>query len=71
VRKFLVSRLNKLFHSAILIIGKNNGEVPIIIKKNKELPIPISLSHHGQLIAYSFQLADLPSSILQISKNCF
>jgi len=39
-----------------IIINKNPLGIPVILKDNIELRIPVSLSHHEYYIAYSFQL---------------
>ncbi|HEY8781729.1 MAG TPA: 4'-phosphopantetheinyl transferase superfamily protein [Mucilaginibacter sp.] len=55
VRIFLVNRL-RLFGFDNISLSKNTTGIPIILKRNKVLPIPVSLSHHDHLVAYSFQL---------------
>jgi phosphopantetheinyl transferase (holo-ACP synthase) len=55
VRAFLVARLNKFFQLDDLIVGKSPDGFPIILKGNEKIGIPVSLSHHDQLVAYSFQ----------------
>jgi phosphopantetheinyl transferase (holo-ACP synthase) len=54
VRAFLVKKLNTLFRTDDLVILKTPDGIPIVMKKNVELPIPVSLSHHDRLIAYSY-----------------
>lgn len=54
VRSFLLNRLNQHFRMDDLAIGKNPQGVPIVLKENEALPIPVSLSHHGCFVAYSF-----------------
>ncbi|BAU54324.1 4'-phosphopantetheinyl transferase family protein [Mucilaginibacter gotjawali] len=56
VRAFLVNRLNKLFHLDDLIVGKSTHGVPIVLKGDVKLGLSVSLSHHDQMVAYSFQL---------------
>jgi phosphopantetheinyl transferase (holo-ACP synthase) len=58
VRAFLVNKLNALFTADNLVISKNQHGIPIVLKGDKELTIPISLSHHDQLIAYSYNFGD-------------
>ena len=55
VRAFLVNRLNKLFHLDGLMIGKSMHGVPIVLKGDVEVGLSVSLSHHDQMVAYSFQ----------------
>jgi phosphopantetheinyl transferase (holo-ACP synthase) len=52
VRAFLSNNLT----DKNVIIGKTPLGIPVLMKDNLELPIPISLSHHEYYIAYSFQL---------------
>ncbi|MFI5140492.1 MAG: 4'-phosphopantetheinyl transferase superfamily protein [Sphingobacteriales bacterium] len=54
VRSFLLNRLNRYFRMEGLAIVKNQHGVPIVIKENEVQPIPVSLSHHGRFVAYSF-----------------
>ncbi|MDR3697617.1 4'-phosphopantetheinyl transferase superfamily protein [Mucilaginibacter sp.] len=55
IRAFLVDRLNRLFHVDGLIIGKSTHGFPIVLKDNVEAGLSVSLSHHDQMVAYSFQ----------------
>jgi phosphopantetheinyl transferase (holo-ACP synthase) len=55
-RNFLIDRLTKEIGALNLTIGKNAKGTPILFEGSKELPIPVSLSHHGHYIAYSFKL---------------
>jgi phosphopantetheinyl transferase (holo-ACP synthase) len=52
IRSFLIDNLP----DKNIIISKNPRGIPILLKDNLELPIPVSLSHHEYYIAYSFQL---------------
>jgi len=54
VRAFLVDRLNKIFHLDGITIGKSPHGFPIVLNGNEEIGIAVSLSHHDQLVAYSF-----------------
>jgi phosphopantetheinyl transferase (holo-ACP synthase) len=54
VRLFLLKRLNRHYKMDDLAIGKNLQGVPIVLKQNGVLPIPVSLSHHDCFVAYSF-----------------
>jgi phosphopantetheinyl transferase (holo-ACP synthase) len=56
VRSFLIDRLVKETRTPNLTIGKNAEGTPILFEGSKELPVPVSLSHHGHYIAYSFKL---------------
>ena len=55
VREFLSDRLHRLFPMENLVIGKSLHGFPILLKGSKEIAIPVSLSHHDRLIAYSLQ----------------
>ena len=52
VRAFLINNLT----DNQFTIGKNIRGIPVLLKDNMELSIPVSLSHHEYYIAYSFQL---------------
>jgi len=39
-----------------LVIDKNDDGVPIIVSEGKELGVPLSLSHHGEWVGYSYCL---------------
>ena len=54
VRTFLESRLKKIFGAQTTSIIKNPESIPTAFLGPNQLPVAISLSHHGQLIAYSF-----------------
>jgi len=56
VRSFLIDRLTEEIGASNLIIGKNKEGIPILFEGTKELTVPVSLSHHGHYIAYSFKL---------------
>ena len=56
VRSFLIDHLVKETGTSNLTIGKNADSIPILFEGAKELQIPVSLSHHGHYIAYSFKL---------------
>jgi len=52
VRAFLADNLP----DKNIVISKNPRDIPVLLKDDLELSIPISLSHHEYYIAYSFQL---------------
>jgi phosphopantetheinyl transferase (holo-ACP synthase) len=54
VRVFLVNRLSALFQDDNLTIGKNRQGIPVVLKGSEELTIPVSISHHDHLVAYSY-----------------
>jgi hypothetical protein len=58
VREFLLENLGKIFPDCKLQIGKNPHGWPLIFDEGEELPIPVSFTHHGHFVAYSFQLTD-------------
>jgi len=57
VRIFLVARLNKLLKLDGVTISKSPHGFPLILSHDEHIEIPVSLSHHDQWVAYSFQLA--------------
>lgn len=50
VRAFLIANLKD---NSNISMGKNRFGIPIILKDNIRLPIPVSLSHHEKFVAYS------------------
>jgi phosphopantetheinyl transferase (holo-ACP synthase) len=56
VRNLLTNRLKQLFPNADLHIVKSASGCPILMNGTKEMPVPVSLAHHDDYIAYSFQL---------------
>jgi phosphopantetheinyl transferase (holo-ACP synthase) len=54
VREFLLEKLKNVLPSNNLQIIKNSHGCPILV--NGEINIPISLAHHGNWVAYSYQL---------------
>jgi phosphopantetheinyl transferase (holo-ACP synthase) len=55
VRLFLLGRLNKLLQLDGLTIDKSPDGIPIVLNHDERIEIPVSLSHHDQWVAYSFQ----------------
>src|SRR5258707_609892 len=54
VREFLIDKLRTVLQFDNLIIDKNQHGIPIvIIGGGEEITIPVSLSHHHLLVAYS------------------
>ncbi|MEP6467040.1 MAG: 4'-phosphopantetheinyl transferase superfamily protein [Parafilimonas sp.] len=51
VRKFALKKLNKYYLDEALSIKKTLGGYPILVQQNN---LPISFSHHGKYVAYSF-----------------
>jgi len=60
VRTFLIDRLGKFFNADDILIDKTAEGFPVAIIKNEEMAIPVSLSHHDQWVAYSFQSDLIP-----------
>lgn len=54
VRQFLIERLKRLYGDVDFRVDKNEDGCPILFKGHDIDHIPISLSHHENLIAYSF-----------------
>ena len=55
VRRFLIERLNRLYGDVDFRVDKNENGCPLLFKGNVETSIPVSLSHHENIIGYSFQ----------------
>lgn len=53
VREFLLSKIIHLFDDE-LSFGKSESGCPVLIKNRKETSLPLSFTHHGTFIAYSF-----------------
>jgi phosphopantetheinyl transferase (holo-ACP synthase) len=58
VRRILFDRLRRVMDLEELTIIKNEKGVPVLLAGEKEMAIPVSLSHHDHMIAYSFQTGD-------------
>ncbi|MCR8561185.1 4'-phosphopantetheinyl transferase superfamily protein [Mucilaginibacter sp. BJC16-A38] len=54
VRLFLLNRLKQIYGDFDFRIVKNPHGCPILLKETEETSIPVSLSHHENLIGYSF-----------------
>ncbi len=54
VRIFLMESLQALSPDAKLRLEETARGYPVIFQGTKEINLPVSLSHHGQYIAYSF-----------------
>jgi phosphopantetheinyl transferase (holo-ACP synthase) len=54
VRQFAIRHLQEILSLSQLTIGKNQDEVPVLLSDNVDTGVPISLSHHGNWIGYSF-----------------
>lgn len=53
VRELLLSRLCEVFNEGDLQITKNSHGWPVIMNGAKELPVPVSFTHHGNFVAYT------------------
>jgi phosphopantetheinyl transferase (holo-ACP synthase) len=63
VREFALAKLSEIPGLNNLAIQKNDEDVPVLLNNSELFAAPISLSHHGQWIAFSFQSpADLPDN---------
>jgi hypothetical protein len=57
VRRLVLERLGALVgEESELRIGKNSWGCPVVLRRDKEMGIPVSLAHHGRYIGYSLQL---------------
>ncbi|MEO6977143.1 MAG: 4'-phosphopantetheinyl transferase superfamily protein [Mucilaginibacter sp.] len=55
VRVFLIERLKRLYRDFDFRVKKNESGCPFLFKGGNETGIPISLSHHENVVGYSFQ----------------
>lgn len=63
VRQFLTARLLQLYSNGDFRVSKNLNGIPILLNGTEETPIPVSLSHHGQFVAYAFESDHFPGEI--------
>jgi hypothetical protein len=54
VRQFAIEHLEEVLGLNRLTVGKNTEEVPILLNDDASIGVPISLSHHGNWVGYSF-----------------
>jgi phosphopantetheinyl transferase (holo-ACP synthase) len=54
VRTFLLNKLHQVLTIKNSQIGKNEIGIPVLLKRDKEIQIAISLSHHEFFVGYSF-----------------
>jgi phosphopantetheinyl transferase (holo-ACP synthase) len=54
VRLFLSERLKKFYGDDNIIIDKNPDGCPVILRSGADITVPVSLSHHGRFVGYSF-----------------
>jgi phosphopantetheinyl transferase (holo-ACP synthase) len=54
VRSFLLQKLNIVLPGEDLRVEKTSVGYPVVLQGTKELKLPVSFSHHGRYIAYSF-----------------
>jgi phosphopantetheinyl transferase (holo-ACP synthase) len=52
-REFLIKVLGALFPGNNLLVSKSPHGFPIILKDGVEIPLPVSLAHHGHYVGYS------------------
>ncbi|WP_426670213.1 4'-phosphopantetheinyl transferase family protein [Mucilaginibacter sp. McL0603] len=58
VREFLIKKLSALFPSSDLMVDKSRQGYPIILKDGVEIPLPVSLAHHGHYVGYSIAVLE-------------
>jgi phosphopantetheinyl transferase (holo-ACP synthase) len=58
VRSFVLNKLNSVFPNDNLTIKKSATGYPLLLKGTKEINIPVSFTHHGHFVAYSFVLGN-------------
>ncbi|MFA6085035.1 4'-phosphopantetheinyl transferase superfamily protein [Mucilaginibacter sp.] len=54
VRIFLLDKLDSLFNNRKLQVDKSVHGIPLISDGQNQMQLPVSLSHHEQFLAYSF-----------------
>jgi len=59
VRDFSIDKLCQLLNAGDITIIKSKEGIPVVMKGNEVLSIPVSLSHHEEWVGYSFKLKDL------------
>ncbi|MDB5131196.1 MAG: 4-phosphopantetheinyl transferase superfamily protein [Mucilaginibacter sp.] len=57
IRMFLLEKLKNELRLPELHVHKNSHGCPILLNRAREIDIPVSLAHHSNWIAYSYQLA--------------
>ncbi|MGZ3945847.1 MAG: 4'-phosphopantetheinyl transferase family protein [Mucilaginibacter sp.] len=63
VRRFLIGRLLQLYSDRDFRVSKDLKGIPILLKGSEQAAIPVSLSHHGQFVAYAFEADHFPGEI--------
>ena len=58
VREFLIKALSPLFPGSDLLVNKSPHGYPILLKDGVEIPLPVSLAHHGHYVAYSIAVLE-------------
>ncbi|MGZ3823273.1 MAG: 4'-phosphopantetheinyl transferase family protein [Mucilaginibacter sp.] len=58
VREFLIQTLAPLFPGSALLVDKSPHGYPIILKDGVEIPLPVSLAHHGHYVGYSMAVLE-------------
>jgi len=56
VRELLVRKLSQIYPESLQIVKNSNGW-PVILDNGEELPIPVSFTHHGHFVAYTYHLS--------------
>jgi len=58
VREFLIKALSPLFPGSDLLVDKSPHGYPILLKDGVEIPLPVSLAHHGRYVGYSIAVLE-------------
>ena len=58
VREFIIKALGPLFPDGDLLVDKSQYGYPIILKDGVEIPLPVSLAHHGHYVGYSIAVLE-------------
>ena len=54
VRSFLLERLTKLYDDGDFNVDKNSYGCPVVLNRDINITMPVSFSHHGCFVGYSF-----------------
>ena len=58
VRHLILKTISNLYPDAEISIDKNNAGCPVVKMNENEMNIPVSFTHHGHFVAYSFSLLE-------------
>lgn len=56
VRAFALGKLQAVYGGDAFMVVKDEQDIPLIVSNDRDILLPISFSHHGRYVAYSFCL---------------